>query len=154
MVTGGPGSGPSWWRGPGPHPDGHPLLPRRRRKAMQPLPPDPDATLATLTLTPGQPPWPAAARPADLPPPRTVTIAGRHAKPPAGDTLRWRGLLAEDHTGRGLTVPELTAFLEQVTAEADAAGVDPAALVPLAATWPSTTRPGRIRHAWVAIRRR
>jgi hypothetical protein len=68
----------------------------------------------------------------------------------SGETLRWRGVLAEDD-GDGLTIAELRAFLADAEALAGVLGVDVDQARPLVA---NTRANGAIRHIWVGVARR
>jgi hypothetical protein len=68
----------------------------------------------------------------------------------SGDTLRWRGVLAEDRTGAGLTIADLRAFIADADALAAILGVDVDQARPLVADYGG----GAIRHLWVGVSRR
>lgn len=66
-----------------------------------------------------------------------------------GDTIRWRGVLAEDD-GHGLTIADLRAFIADADALAHQLGVSAGDAIPLVAT----RRDGSIRHIWAGVTRR
>jgi hypothetical protein len=67
-----------------------------------------------------------------------------------GDTLRWRGVLAEDGpASRGLTVADLRTFLAAADALAATEGIAAGAGVPRVAVH----RDGTIHHIWFGVRR-
>jgi hypothetical protein len=67
-----------------------------------------------------------------------------------GDTIRWRGVLAEDDGKSGLTIADLRAFLADADALAGLLGTCAGDAVPLVAVH----RDGAIRHIWVGVARR
>jgi hypothetical protein len=67
-----------------------------------------------------------------------------------GDTIRWRGVLAEDDGGDGLCIADLRAFLADADALAEQLGTCAGDAVPLVAV----RKNGAIRHIWVGVKRR
>ena len=67
-----------------------------------------------------------------------------------GDTVRWRGVLAEDDGRSGLTIADLRAFLADADNLAAREGLSAGDAVPLVATHGD----GAIRHIWVGVARR
>ena len=82
---------------------------------------------------------------------------GRHGGPPVrtGDTLRWHGVLVEDHSGGGLTIADYRQFLADADAAAAEAAVSIEDQVPTVGTWDRGGAPaGSVRDIWVGITRR
>jgi hypothetical protein len=67
-----------------------------------------------------------------------------------GDTVRWRGVLAEDRTGRGLTVAQLRQFVDDAEELARWEGAD----IELARPLVAVSSGGAIRHIWLGVARR